>query len=169
MPSPYSCLQALGTPHCLFDLISWYFCPHSLCPARLLLCSWTPPWNALSHTSLCPAPLPPSSLGSGTAFSGSILWCRFPLAVLAVLRSALRLPYHFWANDLIYLLSRFIVQLYTLVLLTDVPNCLESCLALGGVFIQPASGFHGGMSLRYLGFFFLPHMTWWLLSSVPGI
>lgn len=41
-------------------------------------------------------------------------------------------PYHFWASCLIYLLSRFIIQLSTLVLLTDMPKCLESCLALGG-------------------------------------
>lgn len=69
------------------------------------------------------------------SFSGSLLWHCFPLAVVSVLRSALHLPLymalnHFWANFLIYLLSSFIVELYTLVLLTDVPNCLESCLVL---------------------------------------
>lgn len=59
-------------------------------------------------------------------FSRSILW-QFPSSctgspLLCSALAFLHSPYHSWANYLIYLLGRFIIQLSTLVLLTDVPS-----------------------------------------------
>lgn len=36
------------------DVVSWYFCPHSLCPATLLSCFWTSSWNTFPQTPVCP-------------------------------------------------------------------------------------------------------------------